>query len=76
MLEWLEERRQAAAESGCSPEDAELRFLSLAYISIYIDDGTAASIDDLPKASCPRVPELPPLSLSHCALLRRGDPVS
>ena len=47
VLEWLEERRQAAAESGCSSEDAELRFLSLAYISIYIDDGTAASIDDL-----------------------------
>ena len=47
VLKWLEERRQAAAESGCSREDAELRFFSLAFVSIYIDDGTAASIDDL-----------------------------
>ena len=47
VIAWLKERRQAAVESGCSPEEIEERFLALHYISIYIDDGTAASIDDL-----------------------------
>ena len=47
VIAWLVERQQAAVESGCTSDEAARRFLALHFMSIYIDDGTGASIDDL-----------------------------
>jgi len=47
VLDWLESRRALAASSGCSELETQQRFLSLCAFSVYIDDGTGASIDDL-----------------------------
>ena len=40
-------RQAAAAESGCFPEESARRFSSLFHVSVYIDDATGASLDDL-----------------------------
>jgi hypothetical protein len=47
VLAWLAERKRAAVESGCSEAEASERYESLHAFSVYIDDGTGASIDDL-----------------------------
>jgi hypothetical protein len=47
VIDWLDKRRDAALAAGCSPEECEERFLPLHSFSVYIDDGTGASIDDL-----------------------------
>ena len=47
VQQWLRGRAALAAELGCDSETAEARFLALHAFSVYIDDGTGASIDDL-----------------------------
>ena len=44
---WLAEREQSAVESGCSAAEAKERYASLHACSMYIDDATGASINDL-----------------------------
>ena len=47
VLAWLEERKAAAAACGCSPAETRERFTALHALSVYIDDATGASINDL-----------------------------
>ena len=46
VLAWIEAREQAATDAGCSDGERHQRFTALHAIGIYIDDGSAASMDD------------------------------
>ena len=47
VLAWLAEREQAAAESECSAAEREELYTALHAFSVYIDDGSGMSVDDL-----------------------------
>ena len=47
VLAWLEERAASAAEHGCSAAEAAERFTAMHAFSVYIDDGSGVSINDL-----------------------------
>ena len=47
VISWLQSRREEAVAAGCTSAEADELYTALVAFSVYIDDGTGASINDL-----------------------------